>query len=250
MPFDRTGRVNTSSGIAVGIKRGATGRIILIGGHIDSAGPEIPGADDDGSGAATVLELARLFGHKPSHSTLVFCCVGGEEQRLDGGPPGRSHGRFSLYLLFRAPLIGPLWVLPTFAACSLLLSAIALVAMRRRRETPDPAQRIRWPGVKLLLAALIIASCGWLSPDALAILRGIRHPWLTSIPLYYLFALVAMAIGSWLSIRLMRRLKLPRCPYQFFKRAVIGLAILLLVPILFAVKLTVEPAVALFLVSL
>ncbi|MBI3005317.1 MAG: hypothetical protein HYY49_07850 [Ignavibacteriales bacterium] len=37
-----TGLTNTRSGTAVGILRGATGRIIVIGGHIDSAGPDIP----------------------------------------------------------------------------------------------------------------------------------------------------------------------------------------------------------------
>jgi hypothetical protein len=382
MPFDRTGRVNTSSGIAVGIKRGATGRMILIGGHIDSAGPEIPGADDDGSGSATVLELARLFGHRPTRSTLVFCCFGGEEQglegskhfagtfpeldsidlmlqadmanglgtidldpdshtasappwlvraaveefyslgydhlrypthffslnyafgagsgsdhesflergipaidlstdvgkpihtprdnfenldprgmkrtgdlfarlitRFDGGIPRRSTGSYWLYLLFRTPLFVPLWMLRVFEGCALLLAAIALVATRRRREAPDPAQRVRWTSLKMFLAALIIASCAWLSPDVLALFRGFRHPWLTTIPLYELLALVAAALGAWISVRLMRTLRLPQCPYQFFKRAVIVLAILLIPPSLFAVKLTVEPAAALFLVS-
>jgi hypothetical protein len=33
---------NTSSGIAVGILRGATKRMIVIGGHIDSASPFVP----------------------------------------------------------------------------------------------------------------------------------------------------------------------------------------------------------------
>jgi len=84
MPIRVAGTTNTSSGNAVGIVRGETGRIIVIGGHIDSAGPEIPGANDDGSGAATVLELARVFGKTRPNSTLVFCCWGGEEQGLIG----------------------------------------------------------------------------------------------------------------------------------------------------------------------
>ena len=61
LPMSASSRANTASGIAVGIRRGATGRMILVGGHIDSAGPEIPGADDDGSGSAVVLELALLL---------------------------------------------------------------------------------------------------------------------------------------------------------------------------------------------
>lgn len=84
MRFDRTKRANTASGIAVGVKKGMTKRIIVIGGHIDSSGPEIPGADDNGSGSAVVMELARVFGRKIMQSTLVFTCFGGEEQGLEG----------------------------------------------------------------------------------------------------------------------------------------------------------------------
>ncbi len=91
MPFDRSSRTNTSSGIAVGVKRGATKRIIIIGGHIDSAGPEIPGADDDGSGSAVVMELARVFGKRTMQSTLVFTCFGGEEQGLEGSRYFANH---------------------------------------------------------------------------------------------------------------------------------------------------------------
>ena len=84
MTMNRSSRAITTSGIAVGIKRGAHQRMICIGGHIDSAGPEVPGADDDGSGASTVIELARVFGRRQMQSTLVFCCFGGEEQGLEG----------------------------------------------------------------------------------------------------------------------------------------------------------------------
>jgi hypothetical protein len=84
MPMTRTSRANTNSGIAVGIKRGTTNRIILIGGHMDSVTPEVPGTDDDGSGSACVIELARVFGLRDNSSTLVFCCFGGEEEGLEG----------------------------------------------------------------------------------------------------------------------------------------------------------------------
>lgn len=78
------GGVNTNSGIAVGVLRGKSTRTILIGGHIDSAGPEIPGANDDGSGAATVIELARVLSHRNNESTIVFALFGGEEEGLRG----------------------------------------------------------------------------------------------------------------------------------------------------------------------
>ncbi len=76
--------INTSSGIAVGIFKGETDSSIVIGGHIDSSGPEIPGANDDASGTACAIEIARIWGQLPRHYTLVFAAFGGEEQGLMG----------------------------------------------------------------------------------------------------------------------------------------------------------------------
>ena len=46
---------------------------------------DAPGADDDGSGVAVVLELARLFAtHEFPEATVVFATVAGEEQGLYG----------------------------------------------------------------------------------------------------------------------------------------------------------------------
>ncbi len=84
MPMLVAGKVNTTSGIAVGIKKGKTKRIIVIGGHIDSSGPDVPGANDDGSGTACTLELARVLCARENESTVVFGCWGGEEQGLRG----------------------------------------------------------------------------------------------------------------------------------------------------------------------
>jgi hypothetical protein len=84
LPMTVAGGVNTKSGVAIGVARGRTGRIIVIGGHIDSAGPDIPGANDDGSGAACVIELARVLAPRERQSTIVFCCFGGEEEGLRG----------------------------------------------------------------------------------------------------------------------------------------------------------------------
>ncbi len=79
-----SGSTNTNSGIAVGVLKGTSDRIIVIGGHIDSAGPDIPGTNDDGSGSATVIELARVLSQRKNESTLVFCLFGGEESGLRG----------------------------------------------------------------------------------------------------------------------------------------------------------------------
>ncbi len=67
-------------------------RVIVISGHLDSrvsdpmnATSDAPGADDDGSGTATVIEAARVLSHYKFPATLVFAVLSGEEQGLYGG---------------------------------------------------------------------------------------------------------------------------------------------------------------------
>ena len=74
----------TRSGITVGIFRGAVDTAIVVGGHTDSDDFDIPGANDNASGSATVVELARIWSKKPHHYTMVFCTFGGEEKGLLG----------------------------------------------------------------------------------------------------------------------------------------------------------------------
>ncbi len=63
---------------------------LVIGGHVDHIGMNgngvlYPGADDNGSGAAVVMELARsLAAGKRPPRTLYFVCFAGEEQGLLG----------------------------------------------------------------------------------------------------------------------------------------------------------------------
>ncbi len=66
-------------------------RYYVVTGHLDSRVTDVldftsdaPGADDDGSGVACVLELARLFASHEFPGTLVFATVAGEEQGLFG----------------------------------------------------------------------------------------------------------------------------------------------------------------------
>jgi hypothetical protein len=66
-------------------------RFYVITGHLDSRVTDVlnftdnaPGADDDGSGVAVVLELARAFATHQFPGTLVFATVAGEEQGLYG----------------------------------------------------------------------------------------------------------------------------------------------------------------------
>ena len=76
--------INTQSGVAIGVLRGATNRIIVLGAHMDSVDPDVPGANDDGSGSAVILELARILAHRSNQSTIVFALFGGEEAGLQG----------------------------------------------------------------------------------------------------------------------------------------------------------------------
>jgi Peptidase family M28 len=66
-------------------------RFYVVTGHLDSRVTDVldftsdaPGADDDGSGVAVVLELTRLFATHQFPGTLVFATVAGEEQGLFG----------------------------------------------------------------------------------------------------------------------------------------------------------------------
>jgi len=75
----------------VAVLPGRTDRRLLVGGHIDSLNLQddpvtgrAPGADDDGSGTAVTMELARVFAQKQWEQTLVFVLFSGEEQGLLG----------------------------------------------------------------------------------------------------------------------------------------------------------------------
>ncbi len=76
------------------IQKGTTdpNRVIIIAGHIDSrvtdvmdATSDAPGANDDGSGTAAVLEAARVLSKHKFPATLVFAVLSGEEQGPYGG---------------------------------------------------------------------------------------------------------------------------------------------------------------------
>lgn len=55
----------------------------INGDKMDSKG-DAPGANDDASGVAVVLECARVLATKELDATIVFLCTGGEEQGLVG----------------------------------------------------------------------------------------------------------------------------------------------------------------------
>lgn len=61
---------------------------LIVGGHYDSISqtPALtaPGAEDNASGCAGVLELARIFTAHPPGPTMLFICYAGEEQGFYG----------------------------------------------------------------------------------------------------------------------------------------------------------------------
>ena len=78
-------------------------RVIIITAHLDSrvtdvtnATRDAPGADDDGSGVAAVLETARVLSKQHFPATVVYAVLSGEEQGLYGGKLmaryAREHG--------------------------------------------------------------------------------------------------------------------------------------------------------------
>ncbi len=67
-------------------------RIFMISGHLDSRvtnvmnrSSDAPGANDDGSGVAALMECARIMSKHGFPATIIFVAFSGEEQGLLGG---------------------------------------------------------------------------------------------------------------------------------------------------------------------
>jgi hypothetical protein len=78
----------------VAIQRGTErpNDVVIIQGHIDSRVSDVmnftsdaPGANDDGSGTAAVIEAARVLSKHKFPGTIVYATLSGEEQGLYGG---------------------------------------------------------------------------------------------------------------------------------------------------------------------
>jgi len=55
----------------------------VVGGHMDTV-PRSPGANDNASGVAVILELARIFAGRPEARFVKFVAFGAEEYGADG----------------------------------------------------------------------------------------------------------------------------------------------------------------------
>jgi aminopeptidase YwaD len=84
-------RIQSESGVeqrtgfnVIGTLKGKGDETIVLGGHYDSV-PAGPGAGDNASGTATIMELARVLGSGPQpQHTLVFIAFDAEELGLYG----------------------------------------------------------------------------------------------------------------------------------------------------------------------
>lgn len=108
-PFEARSAAAAHAGIAarlptqnvIGVVRGSDAALrdeyVVIGAHFDhlgrhtfgaldpQAGDAIrPGADDNASGTAAVMELARLFAERPARRSIIFAAFSGEELGLLG----------------------------------------------------------------------------------------------------------------------------------------------------------------------
>ncbi|QKR98645.1 M20/M25/M40 family metallo-hydrolase [Sphingomonas sp. CL5.1] len=76
----------------LGIQKGSDpNRFVIVGGHIDSRVTDVmnttadaPGANDDGSGVALVMEAARILSKEKFAANIVYVAFSGEEQGLWG----------------------------------------------------------------------------------------------------------------------------------------------------------------------
>ncbi|WP_296682334.1 M28 family metallopeptidase [Flavobacterium sp.] len=66
-------------------------RVLIISGHLDSRATDVmnttidaPGANDDGSGVAAMMEISRIMCKREFPFTIIFVAVVGEEQGLYG----------------------------------------------------------------------------------------------------------------------------------------------------------------------
>ncbi len=71
---------------------GDPNHVVIVAGHIDSRVTDVadstsdaPGANDDGSGTALVIEAARTLSNERFAGTIVYALLSGEEQGLWGG---------------------------------------------------------------------------------------------------------------------------------------------------------------------
>jgi aminopeptidase YwaD len=74
----------------IAVKQGSSPLTVVVGAHIDSWGPS-PGGNDNASGSAAVLELARDLKEAALVPTVIFVLFGNEEM-IDDNPDHHHYG--------------------------------------------------------------------------------------------------------------------------------------------------------------
>ena len=81
-------------------------RIFIMSGHLDNMRSNVmdrtgdaPGANDDGSGVAAVMECARVMSNHSFAATIIFVAVSGEEQGLLGATHMAEKAKKENYVL-------------------------------------------------------------------------------------------------------------------------------------------------------
>lgn len=92
--YPRIARTTTLTNVVAtlrGTQSASENRLYVVSGHYDSmctsptdAECDAPGANDDASGTAAVLEMARVMAKYEFDATIIFMAVAGEEQGLVG----------------------------------------------------------------------------------------------------------------------------------------------------------------------
>jgi hypothetical protein len=77
-------RAGACSVVADKIGDGSSDEVIMIMAHLDSVGKNFAGADDNASGAAVLMEVARVLKDYSNKKTLRFFATNGEESGLYG----------------------------------------------------------------------------------------------------------------------------------------------------------------------
>jgi Zn-dependent M28 family amino/carboxypeptidase len=79
-----------SSANVIAIKQGTSSQELIVGAHYDSIG-DGPGADDNASGVAVMLEVAKIVANQITPYTIRFVAFGAEEYGLAGSYAYLNH---------------------------------------------------------------------------------------------------------------------------------------------------------------
>lgn len=136
----------------LGIQRG-TGdpkHVVVVAGHLDSRASDLadanidaPGANDDASGVALVLEAARILSREKHRATIVYAALSGEEQCLCGGKllaQTANYRGWNVAAMLNNDIVGN-----TVGQDGIVVADRVRIFSQGVREFEDPlAAKIRW----------------------------------------------------------------------------------------------------------